>query len=43
LIVPCGLEGRGATSLAVLLKEKAPSMERVKEVVVEKMTGAFRG
>jgi lipoyl(octanoyl) transferase len=41
LIVPCGLAGRGVTSLKELLKTKAPAMEKVKRVVVEKMKEAF--
>jgi len=41
LIVPCGISGKGVTSLKELLKEKAPAMEKVKRVVVEKMKEAF--
>jgi len=40
LIVPCGLVGRGVTSLEKVLG-KAPAMEKVKRVVVEKMKEAF--
>ncbi|HEV8607488.1 MAG TPA: lipoyl(octanoyl) transferase LipB [Tepidisphaeraceae bacterium] len=40
LIVPCGLSGRGVTSLEKVLG-KAPAMEKVKRVVVEKMKEAF--
>jgi lipoyl(octanoyl) transferase len=43
LIVPCGLAGKGVTSLKELMKEKAPAMEKVKRVVVERMTAAFAG
>src|SRR6267142_2453871 len=43
LIVPCGLMGKGVTSLRQILKEKAPSMEKVKRVVVERMKESFRG
>jgi len=42
LIVPCGLSGRGVTSLEKLLKDETPSMERVKEIVVRKMKSAFK-
>jgi lipoate-protein ligase B len=42
LIVPCGLAGKGVTSLKELLAGKAPAMEKVKRVVVEKMKEAFR-
>jgi lipoyl(octanoyl) transferase len=42
LIVPCGLAGKGVTSLQVLLGKKAPAMEKVKRVVVEKMKEAFK-
>src|SRR6266850_278212 len=41
LIVPCGLAGKGVTSLEKVLG-KAPAMEKVKRVVVEKMKEAFR-
>jgi lipoate-protein ligase B len=41
LIVPCGLSGRGVTSLEKVLGN-APAMEKVKRVVVEKMKEAFR-
>ena len=41
LIVPCGLAGKGVTSLKKLLKEKTPAMEKVKRVVVERMKEAF--
>jgi lipoate-protein ligase B len=40
LIVPCGLSGRGVTSLEKILG-KTPAMEKVKRVVVEKMKEAF--
>jgi len=40
LIVPCGLSGRGVTSLEKILG-KMPAMEKVKRVVVEKMKEAF--
>jgi lipoate-protein ligase B len=42
LIVPCGLAGRGVTSLQKVLG-KAPAMEKVKRVVVERMKEAFAG
>jgi lipoate-protein ligase B len=37
LIVPCGLVGRGVTSLAQLLGAACPPMERVKEDLVERL------
>ena len=42
LIVPCGISGKGVTSLKELMKEKAPSMEKVKRVVVERIKESFR-
>ena len=42
LIVPCGLTGKGVTSLEKVLG-KAPSMEKVKRVVVARMKEAFAG
>ena len=42
LIVPCGLVGRAVTSLQKVLG-KAPAMEKVKRVVVERMREAFAG
>jgi lipoate-protein ligase B len=42
LIVPCGLTGKGVTSLQELLKEKTPAMEKVKRVVTERMKESFR-
>lgn len=41
LIVPCGLAGRGVTSLSQLLGEKAPSMDRVKQVLVQSIVQQF--
>jgi lipoate-protein ligase B len=41
LIVPCGLSGRGVTSLEKELG-KAPAMEKVKRVIVQKMKEAFK-
>jgi lipoate-protein ligase B len=41
LIVPCGLSGRGVTSLEKVLK-KAPSMEAMKSAVVKQMKMAFK-
>src|SRR5258706_4111811 len=41
LIVPCGLSGKGVTSLRQILEEKTPAMEKVKRVVVERMKEAF--
>ncbi len=35
LIVPCGLAGRPVTSLQRLLGASAPTMERVKRVLVD--------
>ena len=40
LIVPCGLAGKGVTSLEKVLG-KAPSMEKVKRVVVQRMKESF--
>lgn len=40
LIVPCGLAGKGVTSLQKVLG-KAPAMEKVKRVVVKRMKEAF--
>jgi lipoate-protein ligase B len=40
LIVPCGLAGKGVTSLEKVLG-RAPAMEKVKRVVVKRMTEAF--
>jgi len=40
LIVPCGLVGRGVTSLEKVLG-KAPAMEKVKRVVVERIKESF--
>jgi len=42
LIVPCGLAGKGVTSLEKVLGT-APAMEKVKRVVVERMKEAFSG
>ena len=42
LIVPCGLSGRGVTSIEKILSKKSPSMEKVKRVVAEKMLAAFQ-
>ena len=33
LIVPCGLAGRGVTSLQQILGPQAPSMARMKEIL----------
>ena len=43
LIVPCGLVGRRATSLAKLLGPSCPSMQQVKAVLVEQMQAHFAG
>jgi lipoyl(octanoyl) transferase len=43
LIVPCGLVGRGVTSLSQLLGEKAPSMDEVKRVLVSQLVDNFSG
>ena len=40
LIVPCGLAGKGVTSLEKVLG-KAPGMEKVKKIVVKRMKEAF--
>ena len=37
LIVPCGLHGRGVTSLQQLLGDACPSMDEVKQVLVAKL------
>jgi lipoate-protein ligase B len=41
LIVPCGLRGRGVTSLRKILGEAAPSMQRVKQALSARMLLAF--
>jgi lipoyl(octanoyl) transferase len=41
LIVPCGIVGKGVTSLKELLRDKAPSMEKVKRLMAERMKEAF--
>jgi lipoate-protein ligase B len=41
LIVPCGLSGRTVTSLAKLLGDAAPSMEKVKSTLVSQLKRAF--
>jgi lipoyl(octanoyl) transferase len=41
LIVPCGLAGRGVTSLSQLLGESAPTMEQVKKTLVDQLQGIF--
>jgi lipoyl(octanoyl) transferase len=41
LIVPCGLRDRGVTSLSLLLGERCPSFERVKEMMGERIMRAF--
>lgn len=43
LIVPCGLVGRPVTSLVKLLGERAPTMERVKEVLARHLLGTLSG
>lgn len=42
LIVPCGLAGRGVTSLRRLLGDACPSMEEVKAVVREELANVVR-
>lgn len=42
MIVPCGLPGRGVTSISRLLGPAAPSMEQVKAAFVEQMRQFFR-
>jgi lipoate-protein ligase B len=42
LIVPCGLAGKGVTSIKEVLAEKTPSMEKVKRVMVEAMGRNFQ-
>lgn len=39
VIIPCGLRDRGVTSLQRLLGGKCPTMERVKQVVVQALRG----
>lgn len=41
LIVPCGLTGRGVTSLRELLGDRVPPMTVVKPALVETIRGAF--
>lgn len=41
LIVPCGLTGRGVTSLHRLLGDRAPRMDQAKQVMRERMIAAF--
>jgi lipoyl(octanoyl) transferase len=41
LIVPCGLAGRTVTSLALVLGDAAPSMERVKQTLAGQFRVAF--
>lgn len=40
LIVPCGLTGRGVTSMRECLGEKCPSMEHVKATLAQKLSQA---
>ena len=40
-IDPCGLGGRPVTSLSQLLGEACPSMDQVKQVLIEQMQSAF--
>jgi len=41
LIVPCGLAGRGVTSIEKLLGQRAPTMQRVKSVLAARFHQAF--
>lgn len=41
LIVPCGLVGRGVTSMQRELKERTPSMDEVKRAMVERFKRAL--
>jgi lipoate-protein ligase B len=43
LIVPCGLVGRPVTSLQELLGDKSPPMERVKQVLGERLVAGLSG
>ena len=43
LIVPCGLVGRGVTSLAQVMGEGCPDMGEAKRVVAEAITRTFAG
>ncbi len=42
LIVPCGLAGRGVTSISELLGEKTPGMDAVKSALVRNLEARFR-
>ncbi len=41
LIVPCGLQGRAVTSIAKLLGDRAPTMDRVKQALAREFERAF--
>jgi len=41
-IVPCGLHGRGVTSLAQLLGDRAPTMQQAKDTLIAHMQRAVR-
>ena len=44
IILPCGIEGRGVTSMAEILRERnlpIPTLEEVADVVTEKMQNVF--
>lgn len=41
LIIPCGLQGRAVTSLAMLMGDRTPSMGEVKEVLVGEIQCSF--
>ena len=44
IILPCGIEGRGVTSMAEILRERnlpIPTLEEVADVVTEKMQDVF--
>jgi lipoate-protein ligase B len=38
LIIPCGLAGRGVTSVAAVLGERTPTMEAIKPILTKRIT-----
>jgi lipoyl(octanoyl) transferase len=42
-IVPCGLTGRKVTSIAAILADSAPSIARIKEILVRNLLAGFSG
>jgi len=41
IIIPCGIEGRGVTSISKELQTSAPSLHEVSNVVLEKVSEVF--